>query len=79
MSETMTFAECVEFCARQEGLVREFDRLAGTHLSTVNRRSPLSAAIDEATGRDENAARKFVAFVWDCVWIRLPREGGSHA
>lgn len=66
----ITFAECVAICASQRGLVEQFDRLRGTHLSTLDRRSPLDAAIDEASGRDAQAAEWFIEFVWDCVWTR---------
>lgn len=72
----MTFAECVGFCATQRGLVEQFDRLAGTHLLPRLERSPLDVMIDEATGNgpSEEDMAKWTAFVWDCVWTRLPEE-----
>lgn len=70
----VTFLGCVREAARQPGLVREFDRLAGTHLSKIAERSPLDAMIDEATGRDREAILKFLDFVYECVYTRLPPE-----
>ncbi len=70
----MTFPECVLFCSENKDLVREFDRLRGTHLSQLDRRAPIERMIDEATGRDKAALQMFVEFVFECVWLRIPRE-----
>lgn len=70
----MNFAECVNYCAANQEFVEGFDRLTDSHFSTVANRTPLDALIDEATGRDRTAAFKFVAFVWETVWTRLPTE-----
>lgn len=70
----MTFAECVAVCASRPELVAQFDRLTGHHLSTLDARAPLDAMIDDASGRDKAAIEAFIAFVWDCVWTRLPRD-----
>lgn len=55
------------FCAAQPGLVQEFNRLTGHHMG--ERRSPLTEAIDAATGydADQEAFPDFVEFVCDCV------------
>ncbi len=74
MTEKMTFNELVLFCAEHHDLLVEFDRLQGTHLSTFDKRKPIEQMIDEATGRDEDAMRKFVDFVYEFVWLRVPRE-----
>jgi hypothetical protein len=68
----MTFEEVLLYCADQPEFVREFDRLYGAHLSTLDRRSGLDAMIDEATGRDTAALDKFAAFVLEFVWPYLP-------
>ena len=73
----MTFPECVSVCAKTPGLVKEFDRLTGRHLSEIGRKRPLDALIDEATGRDAEAFEAFVAFVWDCLWTRLDLGGAA--
>lgn len=54
-------------CALSQGLVQEFNRLTGHHMG--ERRSPLSEAIDAATGydADREAFPDFVEFVCDCV------------
>jgi hypothetical protein len=70
----MTFIGCLMQCLDTPELVREFDRLNGTHLGTVATRSPLDAAIDEATGRDKAALDQFAAFVYEFVWTRLPPD-----
>ena len=74
-SSGLTFIECVSVCAGQRGLIKEFDRLTGHHLSTIGTRRPLDSLIDEATGRDDEAFAAFIEFVWDCVWTRLDLRG----
>ena len=61
---------CIMMAADTPELVKEFDRLYGTHLSTMGKRSPLEAMIDESSGRDAEAMTKFVAFV--AAYIYLP-------
>ena len=70
----MTFRECLRECAANRDLLREFDRLKGTNLCEVGRRSPMAAMIDEATGRDRDSCNKFIEFVYECVWLRAPRR-----
>jgi hypothetical protein len=72
--ETMTFRELVLFCAEFPDLLVEFDRLNGTNLSTFDKRKPIESMIDQATGRDEESMRKFVDFVYEFIWMRVPRE-----
>ena len=67
----MTFKECVLHCSEDSELLTQFDRLYGTHLSTMDRRSPIEKMIDESTGRDKEALEKFVDFVYDCIWMRI--------
>ena len=70
----LTFGDCLAAAARQPELVREFDRLAGTHLSTLDSRRPIDAMIDEASGRDREAVLKFAAFVFDAVYLPLLQQ-----
>jgi hypothetical protein len=81
VSDRVSYAECLSVASRTPALVAEFDRLAGTHLSALGRRSPLDAMIDEATGRDREALARWMAFVYECVWCRLPEDvrAGSGA
>jgi len=60
----MTLAECIEHCAGVPELVREFDRLDGSRLATLERRSALDAMIDQATGREAAFAAFVAAFIW---------------
>lgn len=68
----LTFAACLHACAAQRELAENFDRLTGRNLSL--RGAPIERMIDEASGRTEPDCAAFVAFVYDCVWTRLPRE-----
>jgi len=69
------FKALVLYCARNQELVAEFNRLFECNLG-VDKRSPLEAMIDAATGHepDEKDMKLFVGFVWECVWCRLPPE-----
>jgi hypothetical protein len=70
----VTFEDCVKACLSNEDLVAEFDRLFSTNLSTVEARTPIEIMVDKATGHDEKRrleVKKFVAFVYEAVWIRL--------
>ena len=64
------FAECVALCFINTDFVAQFDRLMGCNLS--RRGSALDLAIDDATGRPSLESRKFIAFVYQNVWMRLP-------
>jgi hypothetical protein len=64
----MTLVDCIEYCLGQPELLIQFDRLRGTHLSRMGGRSPLDAAIDEVSGRDEEAMQLFIAFVADAIY-----------
>ena len=71
----MTFPECVVYCAGIPEFVANLDRLQGTHLAQINRRTALERMIDDATQRDyAEDCEKFVAAVKDLVWDRLPSE-----
>jgi hypothetical protein len=70
----MSFAECAVFCIGQPGLVEQFDRLTGSHIAQMPKRSPLDAMVDKACGVEESQLAAFTAFVLDCVWNRLPPE-----
>lgn len=73
----MDFTDVVLFCAGKDDLVKEFNRLYGCRLGRSRHRTPMERAVDEATGfageSDEDMA-KFTAFVWNCIWTRLPAE-----
>ncbi len=53
-------------------LIRNFDRLSGTALSTQPR--PLDRMIDEATGRLAADFQRFRRFAEDALWDRAPAE-----
>lgn len=62
----------IEMCLENEDLRREFDRLYGTNTSL--RGSPLELKIDEASGRLQGDAKKFVAFCVDMLERFQPPE-----
>lgn len=55
--------------SNQPGMLAEYDRLADTNL--VGAGSPLELAVDVASGRLEDEAQGFLAFVRNAVWERL--------
>ena len=69
----LTFAACLAACAATRELVENFDRLTGRNLSLHG--APIERMIDEASGRTDADCAAFVAFVYECVWTRLPPEG----
>ncbi len=68
----MTFEDCVRKCLANKPLVTEFDRLNKSNLSCKG--APIALEIDKCTGRLESDVKAFIAFVWDAVWTRIPRE-----
>jgi len=72
----LTFEDCLRECIGNLEFVRGFDRLCGTDLAGARRRGVLTAMVDEATGFGEERRRedvgRFVAFVHETVWRRLP-------
>jgi len=73
----LTFTECLLKCAENREFVAQFDRLSGTALSNAGR-GGINEMIDKATGRQAEDVHLFVAFVWDAVWTRLPRDEASR-
>jgi hypothetical protein len=61
-------------CSHQTELVREYDRLSGAAFGSVIKATGLNAAIDEASGRTKDEWMKWMAFVFEFIWIRLPPE-----
>jgi len=70
----VSFTDCVLECGKNTELVEQFDRLTGSSLSKLGSRSGFDRMIDDATGYDRAQAAKFAAFVYETIWIRLPRE-----
>jgi hypothetical protein len=72
----LTFQECVDECLGNPEFVRGFDRITQSSLGPGEVRSPMAALVDQATGFDEikrnQDHQKFVAFVYETVWCRLP-------
>jgi hypothetical protein len=72
----LTFQKCVEECLDNTDFVKEFDRLMGSSLGPKKAASPMEFLVDQTTGYDEvkrnQDLKKFVAFVHETVWIRLP-------
>ena len=78
----MTFSECVTYAAGVPGLVSEFNRLTGSNLGRSARRTGLDRLIDEQcgySGETDADMTAFTAFVYECVWLRVPGIEGTEA
>lgn len=69
-TDGLTFAVCLREAVGTIELVRQFDRLYGTHLAT--RQATINSMIDEATGKHDADMQAFLRFVWNFVFLRLP-------
>lgn len=70
------FHVCLLESIGEAELVENFERLSGTKLMLPAPRSPIERMVDEACGVhpfDQNGMRRFVEFVYDCVYTRLER------
>lgn len=65
----MNFEQCVTECAKNQELIQQFDRLAGTNLQLKG--APIELAVDKATGKLNDDLQKFSYFVWEFVWVPL--------
>lgn len=75
----MNFQEVAIECIRTPALVSEFNRLTGSKLG-IDTRMPIEKMIDEATGYKDPETedmRKFVAFVFEVIWMPLVNNGGT--
>lgn len=82
----VTFFQCLQYALHQHELVENFDRLFNCSLSKVKPLAPIEILVDRATGYDKireaqilKQMNKFTAFVWECVWTRLPWEARETA
>lgn len=66
----VTFVQCAMAAVEKTELVKEFDRLCGCNLS--RRGAPINIMIDDATGKFDEDMKKFLQFVWDSVFTRMP-------
>ena len=67
---TPGFVACLRACAANRELVAEYDRLNGTNLSLTG--APIDVEVDRAASRQESELPGFAAFVYECVYRRLP-------
>lgn len=61
-----SFRASVEMCIESPEFMKEYRRLTGSHIGAP--RMPIESMIDEVTGRDVDAYRKFFEFVSEFVW-----------
>jgi hypothetical protein len=80
-TKKLDFWYCVEVCAKEPEFVKGFNRLLGCHLFEKDSRSPIVRMIDESTGyqkeldkKEREEFHKFVLFVYETVWSRLPED-----
>lgn len=79
----MNFQDCLTECCKHTELIKQFDRLQGTHLMRVfhDTRPPIVKMIDESTGYQKELDKqahedmqKFIGFVFECIWMPLVSE-----
>lgn len=63
------FLACLAQAARDQDLVREYDRL--THYNLQLHGTPLDLSIDASSGRLDSEVAGFVQFVYDTIFLRL--------
>lgn len=68
----LTFEDCLLETANAPEMLREFCRLNGFANPLTN--SGINKLIDQATGYDKMVIDKFVDFVWEFVWARIPQR-----
>lgn len=74
----LTFVDCVAAASVNRELVTQFDRLNGTNLAM--RGSPIEVLIDKSSGRLDAECAKFLEFVWEFVFLRVPAiDDPGHA
>lgn len=74
----LTFKRVISECAADLDFVREFDRLTNSSFLVEDDRPAIVKMVDDATGytdqKDQKNVQKFIAFVYETVWSRLPLE-----
>jgi hypothetical protein len=65
------FHVCLKQALDTWELVEQFDRLYGANLTRKG--SQMEVMIDDSTGRTSKDVGAFVEFVYDCVYLRVPR------
>jgi len=72
MSGLPTFIDCLYMAISEPGFITEYDRLTGSHLAALAKRTPIEVMVDDATGHASNEMAKFCAFVYEFVWMTYP-------
>lgn len=70
----ITLKDCVMTAWDTPDFRKEFDRLNGTHLAGRQpaEHSAILREVDKASGKTDADMLRFIAFVDDCVFQRLP-------
>lgn len=68
------FNKCLFEAASTPEFIENFDRLTGSQVGRIGAGSVIEQMIDQATGFRDEQIRKFVEFVHDSVYLRLPHE-----
>jgi len=66
------FHQCLAIAAQDAEFVAQFDRLTGNHLSAG--KTPIERMVDDACGRTDSGLKEFLEFVYETVYIRVPRD-----
>lgn len=67
----MTFEECCLQCAKNDELVKQFNRLTGHSLK--EKRTPIQKVIDDSCNynSDKEASPDFSQFIFNYIWLPL--------
>lgn len=71
VEEKVTFKDCILGCIRNKEFLGTYDKLRNTRLSSL---TGIEAMIDKATGKQEKDLGEFLLFVYNDVWMRIPKE-----
>lgn len=67
----LTFTDCLMEAAKAPELLQQFCRL--NNFTNPITASGINKMVDEATGYDKMVIEKFVDFVWEFIWTRIPK------
>lgn len=70
--EVPAYWQCVSAALDSRELVEQFDRLHGTNL--LGKGTPIERMIDQTTGKLVRDVFRFLEFVYEAIYSRLPPE-----
>ena len=71
--EPILFIDCVDYALRDSEFMSEYRRVFESHLG-LDGRSPIERLVDDYDPVSAEDWQRFLAFIYDAVWLRLPPE-----